>query len=97
MCRDYLAFCWVAAAFTGTLFEGETARVNHLLWSEIFQPSHDTFLSFPADGGLVMMQSFMREKVSLPDYVNGGYRSSEEIARGMKGLLKDNSPRTKRR
>ncbi len=79
------------AHFTAALFEGETARANHLLWSEIFQPSRDTFV-VPADGGLVMMQSFMREKVSLPDYVNGGYRSSEEIARGMKGLLKNNSP-----
>ncbi|WP_263374231.1 hypothetical protein [Granulicella aggregans] len=91
VCVGIAGFLAGRGHFAGALLEGETTRANHLLWSEIFQPSRDTFV-VPADGGLVMMQSFMREKVSLPDYVNGGYRSSEEIARGMKGLLKDNSP-----
>lgn len=91
LCVGLSGFLLGRGRFTGALFEGETARANHLLWSELFQPARDTFV-VPADGGLVMMQSFMREKVSLTDYVNGGYRSSEEIARGMKGLLKDNSP-----
>jgi hypothetical protein len=71
--------------------EGETAGENHLLWSEIFQPSRDTFV-VPADGGLVMMQSFIREKVTLPDYVSDGYRSRDKIAAGMKGLMKDPLP-----
>lgn len=91
VCAGLLGFQAGRTRVAWAPFQGETTRVNHLLWSEIFQSSRDTFV-VPADGGLVMMQSFMRGKVMLPDYVNGGYRSSEEISRGMKGLLKDTSP-----
>jgi len=77
--------------FAGVAFAGGTTELDHLLWSEIFEPSRDTFV-VPADGGLVMLQSFMRENVMLPEYVNGGYRSSDAIARGMQGLLKDTLP-----
>jgi hypothetical protein len=91
LCMGVLGFQVGRARIDWTPFEGETARVNDLLWSEIFQSSRDTFV-VPADGGLVMMQSFMREKVALPEYVNGGYRSNEQISRGMQGLLKDTLP-----
>jgi hypothetical protein len=60
---------------------------SHLLWRRLFENNRDTFV-VPADGGLVMMQSFTRHHVLLPDYVSGSYRSRAEIAQGVVGLLK---------
>jgi len=74
-----------------TLFQSSTSRASDRLWRSLFTQNRDTFL-VPADGGLVMMQSFTREKVALPDYVNSNYRSPPEIERGMQGLLNSTNP-----
>lgn len=65
-------------------------RSGSLLWSQLFTPSRDTYI-VPSDGGLVMMQSFSREQVTLPEYMSGSYRSHAEIDHGIQGLLKNPS------
>jgi len=72
-------------------FQSSTSRASDRLWRSLFTQNRDTFL-VPADGGLVMMQSFTREKVALPDYANSNYRSPPEIQRGMQGLLNSTNP-----
>lgn len=67
------------------------ARINRAFWDTVFQDSRDTFV-VPADGGLVMLQSFIRQHVSLEDYANGNYRKESRIADGIVGLTKDSSP-----
>jgi len=58
--------------------ENQAARAEHLFWSQLFQSTEDTFV-VPADGGLVMLQSFMKHSVSLEDYANGAYRTQSAI------------------
>jgi hypothetical protein len=65
--------------------ESPAAQINRLFWSQIFEEKRDTFV-VPADGGLVMLQSFVREHVSLEDYANGRYLKESEIAQGVVGL-----------
>jgi hypothetical protein len=72
-------------------FQSRATRTSHLLWSQLFADKRDTFV-VPADGGLVMMQSFSKTKVSLPEYINGSYRSPIEIDRGVRGLLETAHP-----
>ncbi len=72
-------------------FRSYDARASRLLWSELFTEKRDTFI-VPADGGLVMMQSFTRDKVTLPEYVNGSYRATEQIDRGVSTLLRTARP-----
>ncbi len=79
-------FAGQARTATWQPFSSHATRVSHQFWSTLFDQHRDTFV-VPADGGLVMMQSFTREKVNLPDYVTGIYRSPEEIARGMEGFV----------
>jgi hypothetical protein len=67
-------------------FESPAARISRKFWSTLFDQHRDTFV-VPADGGLVMMQSFTRAKVTLPDYAAGIYRSPDEISRGMQGFV----------
>lgn len=67
-------------------FESHSSRASRQFWSTLFDQHRDTFV-VPADGGLVMMESFTRAKVNLPDYVTGIYRSPEDIARGMDGFV----------
>jgi hypothetical protein len=67
-------------------FQSRAARASHQFWSTLFDQHRDTFV-VPADGGLVMMQSFTRSKVNLPDYVTGIYRSPDDIGRGMQGFV----------
>jgi len=74
-----------------TPFQTPAVRASDRLWKTLFTQDRDTFI-VPADGGLVMMQSFTREKVALPDYVNSNYRSQPEIERGMQGLLNSTNP-----
>jgi len=73
------------------IFQSPAHRASDRLWTSLFTPNRETFL-VPADGGLVMMQSFTREKVRLPDYVNSTYRSPAEIERGMQGLINTTNP-----
>jgi hypothetical protein len=68
--------------------ENEAARVNRVFWSGLFEEKRDTFI-VPADGGLVMLQSFVKEHVSLEDYANGNYRKESQIAQGMVGLTRN--------
>jgi hypothetical protein len=84
---------FLAGQHRGTLwfFQSDVNRANRLLWNLIFEDNRDTFV-VPADGGLVMMQSFTRQKVALPSYVNGSYRVDSEIAEGMQGLLTNTNP-----
>jgi hypothetical protein len=67
-------------------FQSDAARASHQFWSTLFDQHRDTFV-VPADGGLVMMQSFTRAKVKLPEYVTGIYSSPEDIGRGMQGFV----------
>jgi hypothetical protein len=67
--------------------ETPTAKLNHLFWSKLFEDKRDTFL-VPSDGGLVMLHSFTRQHVSLPDYASGNYGSHAEIADGIAELSK---------
>jgi hypothetical protein len=48
------------------------------LWSHLFQKTQDTYI-VPADGGLVMMESFTSQPVSLEDYAKGTYRNRAAI------------------
>jgi hypothetical protein len=68
------------------VFSSPAVRTSHLLWSQLFAENRDTFI-VPADGGLVMMQSFTKNKVTLPEYINGNYKSDTEIDRGVRGLI----------
>ena len=67
-------------------FQSHAARLSHQFWATLFDQHRDTFV-VPADGGLVMMQSFTRSKVDLPDYATGIYRSPDDINRGMAGFV----------
>jgi len=69
----------------------QAARVSHSLWSHLFEQQRDTFI-VPADGGLVMLQSFTKQPVSLEDYARGNYRSHTEVAQRMAGLMEDMKP-----
>ena len=73
------------------IHESSAARVNRIFWSRLFEEQRDTFV-VPADGGLVMMQTFIREHVSLEDYANGRYREESDIANGIVGLIGGASP-----
>jgi hypothetical protein len=66
-------------------------RVTHLFWSRLFEEKRDTFI-VPTDGGLVMLQRFIKGHVSLEDYANGSYRKESTIAQGIVGLIKHTSP-----
>jgi hypothetical protein len=67
-------------------FQSRAARLSRQFWGTLFDQHRDTFV-VPADGGLVMMQSFTRTKVNLPDYVTGIYRSPDDISVGMEGFV----------
>ncbi len=68
------------------LFPSRAASASHQFWSTLFELHRDTFV-VPADGGLVMMQSFTRAKVGLSQYVTGTYHSPDDIGRGMQGFV----------
>jgi hypothetical protein len=74
-----------------SLFASDASRTSDTLWSHIFESDRDTFV-VPADGGLVMMQSFSRNKIGLAEYLNGSYRTDSAIAREMQGLLTSMAP-----
>ena len=71
---------WATHKFSSTLqpAESPSARAEHLFWNQLFEPTQDTFI-VPADGGLVMLQRFMKHSVSLADYANGAYRGQAAI------------------
>ncbi len=60
--------------------ETAAARVNRSFWRLLFEDKRDTFI-VPADGGLVMLQSFIKQHVSLEDYANGSYRKESQMLR----------------
>jgi hypothetical protein len=68
--------------------ESDAARVDRIFWSGLFEEKRDTFI-VPADGGLVMLQSFIRDHVSLEEYANGNYRKESQIAQGIVGLTRN--------
>src|SRR6202789_3191068 len=55
------------------------------LWSHLFQKTQDTYI-VPSDGGLVMMESFTRQPVSLEDYSRGAWRNHARIAQWLAPL-----------
>jgi hypothetical protein len=59
---------------------------NFVFWSHIFQQQRDTYI-VPADGGLVMLQSFTRQPVTLGEYAKGNYRTQSEIAQNLGSVL----------
>jgi hypothetical protein len=56
--------------------------LSDVLWSQLFQKNRDTFI-VPADAGLVIMQGFTREPVSLGEYASGSYRSKATSLTGV--------------
>lgn len=71
--------------------ESRAAQLNHLFWSRLFENDRDTFV-VPADGGLVMLQSFIKRHVSLMDYATGNYGKPAEIAEGIVELAGKTRP-----
>jgi len=71
---------WATRRFSPALepAESPSAHAEHIFWSQLFEPTQDTFV-VPADGGLVMLQKFMKHSVSLADYANGAYRGQAAI------------------
>ena len=65
--------------------EPAEAKISRVFWNQIFEEHHNTYI-VPADGGLVMLQSFTREHVSLEDYANGSYRKDSAVEQGITGL-----------
>ena len=61
------------------------ASISRAFWSRIFEGDRNTYI-VPTDGGLVMLQSFIREHVSLEDYASGSYRTDSAIEHGITGL-----------
>jgi len=64
---------------------------NFSFWAHIFQQKQDTYL-VPADGGLVMMQSFTRQPVSVADYARGTYRNHAEVEQQLEPVTSRLSP-----
>jgi hypothetical protein len=65
--------------------EPSGAGISRAFWSRIFEEHRDTYI-VPTDGGLVMLQSFIREHVSLEEYASGSYRKDSAIQHGITGL-----------
>ncbi len=61
------------------------AEISRAFWSHIFEEHRNTYI-VPTDGGLVMLQSFVREHVLLEDYASGSYRKDSSIRHGITGL-----------
>jgi hypothetical protein len=59
--------------------------ISRVFWNRIFEEDRNTYI-VPTDGGLVMLQSFIREHVSLEDYASGSYRTDSAIQHGIVGL-----------
>jgi hypothetical protein len=68
--------------------ETPAMKINRAFWSQIFEEKRDTFV-VPADGGLVMLQSFIREHVSLEDYASRQYLKESSIVQGIAGLTEN--------
>jgi hypothetical protein len=68
-------------------FKRETPamRMSRIFWAQLFEEKRDTFV-VPADGGLVMLQSFIRDHVSLEEYANRRYLKESSIVQGIAGL-----------
>ena len=47
---------------------------SHALWSQMFNPTHQTFL-VPADDGIVMIQNLTNHSIHLAEYINRDYVS----------------------
>jgi hypothetical protein len=94
LCAGYLAARKFAPAQAPVM--SRAARAQHLLWSQIFEPTQDTFV-VSADGGLVMLQSFMKHSVSLADYANGNYKSGAAIDREIGDLAMGMKPENRLR
>lgn len=54
--------------------KGHTDSPSHVLWSQLFSNSQDTFV-VPADSGLGILQNLTEEPAALDDYANGRYLS----------------------
>jgi len=87
-----------ARSFSPALVPAESpaARIEHIFWSQLFEPTQDTFV-VPADGGLVMLQRFMKHSVSLTDYANGAYMSESAIDLEISDLVAGMKPENRLR
>jgi hypothetical protein len=65
--------------------EPSGAGISRAFWSRMFEQHRNTYI-VPTDGGLVMLQSFTREHVSLEEYASGSYRKDSAIEHGITGL-----------
>lgn len=50
-------------------------ELSHILWTQLFGSSRDTFI-VPSDDGLVIMQRLIPRPVPLSTYVNGSYKAA---------------------
>jgi hypothetical protein len=64
----------VKQALQSSVFAATDDGRSRVFWKHLFQQNQDTYI-VPADGGLVMMQSFTRQPVSVEDYARGSYRN----------------------
>lgn len=67
--------------------ESAADQMSDRFWRQIFDRHRDTFL-VPTDGGLVILHNFLQQPVTLSSYINETYRSEDQIAQGLEGLLK---------
>jgi hypothetical protein len=67
------------------LIRSRAERSHHRFWRMFFDARRDTFV-VPADGGLVLLQSFSRNPVTLEAYANGSYRQMPLIEQNVTEL-----------
>jgi hypothetical protein len=68
----------VKRALQSSVFAATEDGRNRVFWRCLFQQNQDTYI-VPADGGLVMMQSFTRQPVTVEDYARGSYRNHAAV------------------
>jgi hypothetical protein len=86
----------VRQALQSSVFAATDDGRNRVFWNHLFQEDKDTYI-VPADGGLVMMQSFTRQPVSVEDYARGNYRNHAAVEQQLEPVTSrlNNDLRTK--
>lgn len=65
--------------------EQSSAQLHHRFWSLLFEPGRDTFI-VPADSGLVLLQSFAHEPITLENFADGSYRQMPRVRQNLNDL-----------
>jgi hypothetical protein len=71
-----ILFLLFASALIGWIVRQhyQNANLSHLLWAQLFESNHQTFI-VPADDGIVMFQNLTGHLVPLAEYVDRSYLS----------------------